>query len=131
MSSTQSPMSNDKEDHYDANAIHVDNVTAPLVTKGDGVSPLMTLVAVVLAAGAGLGMGAAIWSGGGSSSNNNNDHTSVGAVSPFPDCNLGPTHHGQIVVPLAATEAECANADTGRFLLSHGATFFCPHTWDV
>jgi len=31
---------------------------------------------------------------------------------------------------MAATEEACMN-DTARFVLSHGATFFCPHTWDV
>ena len=39
-------------------------------------------------------------------------------------------HHAHLIVPMAATEEACMN-DTARFVLSHGATFFCPHTWDV
>lgn len=52
------------------------------------------------------------------------------AVAPFPACNFGPMHHTHLIIPLAANEFECAK-DTSRFLLSHGATFFCPHTWDI
>jgi hypothetical protein len=60
----------------------------------------------------------------------NNDNGYGLPVSPFPDCNVGPMHHTHLIIPLAATEQECAQ-DTSRFMLSHGATFFCPHTWDI
>ena len=49
---------------------------------------------------------------------------------PFPECNVGPTHHGFLALPLAATEQACA-APGAKFFLTHGATFFCPHAWDV
>ena len=45
-------------------------------------------------------------------------------------CNFGPTHHSHLVVPLSPTRATCKLADA-YFFLSHGATFFCPHTYDV
>ena len=51
-------------------------------------------------------------------------------MAPFADCNQGPMHHTHLVLPLANTEADCA-LSTAKFFLSHGATFFCPHTWDV
>lgn len=58
--------------------------------------------------------------------------TAVPAVgtAPFPGCNIGPTHHSHLIVPLSTSESACA-LPTAQFLLSHGATFFCPHTWDV
>ena len=46
------------------------------------------------------------------------------------ECDFGPTHHSHIVLPLATTAADCKAADA-RFVMSHGATFFCPHTFDV
>lgn len=53
------------------------------------------------------------------------------ALAPFPQCNTGPMHHGHVVLPLGVKSAEeCSKAGT-QFLLSHGATFFCPHTWDI
>ena len=55
--------------------------------------------------------------------------TAVG-TAPFPGCNIGPTHHSHLIVPLSTSESACA-LPTAQFLLSHGATFFCPHTWDV
>ena len=51
-------------------------------------------------------------------------------VPPFSACNVGPTHHAHLILPLALNEADCAHP-TAHFFLSHGATFFCPHTWDV
>jgi len=51
-------------------------------------------------------------------------------VAPFPSCNIGPMHHAHLILPIADTEASCLK-DSARFMLSHGATFFCPHTWDV
>ena len=45
-------------------------------------------------------------------------------------CNYGPTHHSHIVLPLASTAAACKAADA-RFVMSHGATFFCPHHFDI
>jgi hypothetical protein len=57
-------------------------------------------------------------------------HHAKQPVAPFPACNAGPTHHSHLIIPLEATEEACAASDA-RFFLSHGATFFCPHTWDV
>jgi hypothetical protein len=51
-------------------------------------------------------------------------------VAPDTTCNFGPTHHSHIIVPLAKTVDACRAADA-EFFMSHGATFFCPHTWDV
>ena len=45
-------------------------------------------------------------------------------------CNFGPTHHSHLVLPLAATQADCKSVNA-KFLMSHGATFFCPHTYDI
>ena len=45
-------------------------------------------------------------------------------------CNFGPTHHSHLVLPLASSAADC-KATGAHFILSHGATFFCPHTFDV
>ena len=45
-------------------------------------------------------------------------------------CNFGPTHHSHLVLPLAETVEECT-AESATFVMSHGATFFCPHTFDV
>lgn len=45
-------------------------------------------------------------------------------------CNFGPTHHSHIVVPLTSSAEECMKPNA-TFILSHGATFFCPHTFDV
>lgn len=52
------------------------------------------------------------------------------SVSAGDACNFGPTHHSHLVLPLAPTAAACKEP-TARFVLSHGATFFCPHTFDV
>ena len=38
--------------------------------------------------------------------------------------------HGFLVAPLAASVEQCGVEGT-PFFLSHGATFFCPHTYDV
>ena len=53
------------------------------------------------------------------------------ALSPFPSCNTGPMHHGHVVLPLGVGSAEECKQRGTQFLLSHGATFFCPHTWDI
>ena len=45
-------------------------------------------------------------------------------------CNFGPTHHSHLVLPLTDT-AETCKQPGAPFFLSHGATFFCPHTFDV
>eukprot|EP00051_Salpingoeca_urceolata_P029292 m.489489 g.489489 ORF g.489489 m.489489 type:complete len:326 (-) comp26809_c0_seq1:60-1037(-) len=45
-------------------------------------------------------------------------------------CNFGPTHHSHLVLPQADTLQGCLKPEA-RFVLSHGATFFCPHTFDV
>ena len=45
-------------------------------------------------------------------------------------CNFGPTHHSHIVLPLASDRTSCAKQGA-HFFMSHGATFFCPHTFDV
>ena len=60
----------------------------------------------------------------------NTASTALGAVAPFPTCNFGPKYHTHLIIPLATTESECARSSS-RFFLSHGATFFCPHTWDI
>lgn len=61
----------------------------------------------------------------------NHFHSSDEALlAPFPVCNVGPMHNYHLIMPLATTEEDCAAPD-GRFLLSHGATFFCPHTWNI
>jgi hypothetical protein len=52
------------------------------------------------------------------------------ASAPDKTCDFGPTHHSHIILPLEETEAGCNSADA-EFFMSHGATFFCPHTWDV
>jgi hypothetical protein len=39
-------------------------------------------------------------------------------------------HHSHLILPLAKTEDACAD-DSTRFQLSHRATFFGPHTWDI
>ena len=52
------------------------------------------------------------------------------SLSASDACNFGPTHHSHLVLPLAPTAAACKEP-TAHFLLSHGATFFCPHTFDV
>jgi len=64
------------------------------------------------------------------STNNNNAPISPLSVSPFPSCNVGPMHHTHLILPLSKTVEECSQS-TSRFMLSHGATFFCPHTWDI
>jgi hypothetical protein len=90
---------------------------------------LLTVALVGLCLG--VGMGALIWAGDDDDSDSlSSGSPSLGALSPFPSCNVGPMHHSHLIVPLAATEEECA-LDSSRFLLSHGATFFCPHTWDI
>jgi hypothetical protein len=54
-----------------------------------------------------------------------------GSLAPFPQCNTGPMHHGHLVLPIGVSNAdECSKSGT-KFFLSHGATFFCPHTWDI
>jgi hypothetical protein len=45
-------------------------------------------------------------------------------------CDFGPTHHSHLALPLAENAASCKLSDA-TFFLSHGATFFCPHTFDV
>lgn len=45
-------------------------------------------------------------------------------------CDFGPTHHSHLALPLADSAATCKLKDA-TFFLSHGATFFCPHTFDV
>ena len=58
-------------------------------------------------------------------------HSANSAASFAADkCNFGPTHHSHIVLPLASDKASCAKQDA-HFFMSHGATFFCPHTFDV
>eukprot|EP00944_MAST-04C_sp_MAST-4C-sp1_P005127 g5127.t1 len=58
-------------------------------------------------------------------------HAANSAASFAADkCNFGPTHHSHIVLPLASDKASCAKQDA-QFFMSHGATFFCPHTFDV
>jgi hypothetical protein len=49
------------------------------------------------------------------------------AASP---CNFGPTHHSHLVLP-TSDSIEICQRPNATFLLSHGATFFCPHTYDV
>ena len=58
-------------------------------------------------------------------------HSANSAASFAADkCNFGPTHHSHIVLPLASDKTSCAKQDA-QFFMSHGATFFCPHTFDV
>ena len=63
-------------------------------------------------------------------------YVSKGDSESYPDsfsaekCNFGPTHHSHIVLPLASDRANCVKQDA-QFFMSHGATFFCPHTFDV
>ena len=45
-------------------------------------------------------------------------------------CNFGPAHHAHILLPLVDTKRACM-ASGAKFFLSHGATFFCPHAFDV
>ena len=45
-------------------------------------------------------------------------------------CNFGPTHHSHLVLPTSSNLADC-QLPSSTFLMSHGATFFCPHTFDV
>ena len=45
-------------------------------------------------------------------------------------CDFGPNHHSHLVLPLADSIVACTQADS-LFFLSHGATWFCPHTYDV
>ena len=52
------------------------------------------------------------------------------AATTADTCNFGPTHHSHLVLPTATTLAAC-QLRGATFLLSHGATFFCPHTFDV
>ena len=56
--------------------------------------------------------------------------SSSSVLASSADCDFGPTHHSHLVLPLAANAEECKLANAS-FLLSHGATFFCPHTFDV
>lgn len=51
-------------------------------------------------------------------------------AAPDATCDFGPTHHSHIILPLAKTVSAC-KAPGAEFFMSHGATFFCPHTWDV
>lgn len=52
------------------------------------------------------------------------------ALARGDDCNFGPTHHSHLTLPRAASRDACKKQDA-TFFLSHGATFFCPHTYDV
>jgi hypothetical protein len=45
-------------------------------------------------------------------------------------CDFGPTHHSHLALPLADSVEACKKS-ASTFFLSHGATFFCPHTFDV
>ena len=45
-------------------------------------------------------------------------------------CNFGPTHHSHLVLPTSSSAEDCV-LPSATFVLSHGATFFCPHTFDV
>ncbi len=55
----------------------------------------------------------------------------LASTAPFANCNVGPMHHGHLVLPVGVSDAdECSKSST-QFILSHGATFFCPHTWDI
>jgi len=57
----------------------------------------------------------------------------LAGYAPFPTCNIGPMHHAHMIIPVSPanmTLASCS-APSQKFLLSHGATFFCPHTWDI
>eukprot|EP01104_Vermistella_antarctica_P021045 TRINITY_DN9286_c0_g1_i1.p1 TRINITY_DN9286_c0_g1~~TRINITY_DN9286_c0_g1_i1.p1 ORF type:complete len:338 (+),score=40.63 TRINITY_DN9286_c0_g1_i1:107-1120(+) len=54
---------------------------------------------------------------------------SVSFSAPSNDCNF-PDHHSHLVIPLTSTLEQCQQPDA-QFLLSHGATFFCPHVYDV
>ena len=45
-------------------------------------------------------------------------------------CNFGPTHHSHLALPLSPDRVSCKDK-YALFFLSHGATFFCPHTFDV
>jgi len=54
----------------------------------------------------------------------------VAAQTNQDDCNFGPTHHSHLVIPLQHTQSDCEKPGA-KFFLSHGATFFCPHTYDV
>lgn len=40
------------------------------------------------------------------------------------------THHSHLTLPLAHSRTACKQP-AAKFFLSHGATFFCPHTFDV
>lgn len=53
----------------------------------------------------------------------------LGTIADDP-CNFGPTHHSHLLLPTADTLHECL-APGAKFVMSHGATFFCPHTFDV
>lgn len=55
---------------------------------------------------------------------------SITIASPASQCNFGPTHHSHLVIPTANSIGNC-QLPNATFLLSHGATFFCPHTYDV
>ena len=52
------------------------------------------------------------------------------ATASNDSCNFGPTHHSHLVLLLSPTRTEC-KLPAAYFFLSHGATFFCPHTYDV
>ena len=52
------------------------------------------------------------------------------ALARGDDCNFGPTHHSHLTLPRAASRDACKKQHA-TFFLSHGATFFCPHTYDV
>jgi len=56
--------------------------------------------------------------------------SSAALITTTDACNFGPTHHSHLVLPLTSTVEECKQS-SANFLLSHGATFFCPHTFDV
>jgi hypothetical protein len=54
----------------------------------------------------------------------------TGELAPDSKCDFGPTHHSHVILPLETSLTSC-KSKTATFFMSHGATFFCPHTWDV
>ena len=63
------------------------------------------------------------------SSNNDDNCPSIASLSAD-KCNFGPTHHSHLVLPINVDRDRC-KLKYSLFFLSHGATFFCPHMYDV
>jgi hypothetical protein len=126
-------LSDEKGANGVSDTIPPDTSTSRTSHDKSGLSWLYLVVALTLGLGAGVGIGYAIFSGSSDSSSSRTStsgSSNLGDVAPFPACNTGPMHHSHLIVPLAATEEDCV-LESSRFLLSHGATLFCPHTWDI